>query len=70
MSVTVAKSEGVTVLTLTADPNSACPPLCQIIKGLCCSPRCCTVSQQLKENQRTSQSLLGVSSWVFVSYQW
>ncbi|CAF90099.1 unnamed protein product [Tetraodon nigroviridis] len=59
MSVTVANSEGVTVLTLTADPNSACPPLCQILNGLCCSPRCCTASQQLKENQGTSQSLLG-----------
>lgn len=61
MSVTVSTSEGVTVLTLTSDPNSFCPPLCQILKGLCCSTRCCTLSQQLKENQGTTQSILGVS---------
>lgn len=65
MPVTVSTADGVTVLTLTSDPNSSCPPLCQIIKGLCYSPRCCTVSQQLKENQGTSQSTLGVSSLIF-----
>lgn len=65
MPVTVSTADGVTVLTVTSDPNSSCPPLCQILKGLCYSPRCCTVSQQLKENQGTSQSTLGVSSLIF-----
>lgn len=65
MPVTVSTADGVTVLTLTSDPNSSCPPLCQILKGLCYSPRCCTVSQHLKENQGTSQSTLGVSSLIF-----
>eukprot|EP00066_Takifugu_rubripes_P014147 XP_011603413.1 PREDICTED: membrane-spanning 4-domains subfamily A member 12-like [Takifugu rubripes] len=59
MPVTVSTADGVTVLTLTSDPNSSCPPLCQILKGLCYSPKCCTLSQQLKENQGTSQSTLG-----------
>lgn len=61
MPVTVSTADGVTVLTLTSDPNSSCPPLCQILKGLCYSPRCCTMSQQLKENQGISHSTLGVS---------
>lgn len=61
MSVTVAKTNGVTVFTLTSDPESPCPPLCQILKGLCYSPPCYSVSELLRKVQRTSQSLLGVS---------
>ncbi|XP_062277675.1 membrane-spanning 4-domains subfamily A member 4D-like [Scomber scombrus] len=59
MSVGMTKADGVTVLTLTTDPNSACPPLCQIFKALCYSPVCCSVSQQLRRVQKTSQSVLG-----------
>ncbi|XP_034030117.1 uncharacterized protein LOC117513965 [Thalassophryne amazonica] len=59
MSVTVARTDGVTVFTLTSDPKSACPPLCQILKGLCYSPVCCSVSQHLRKAQRSAQSLLG-----------
>ncbi|XP_008288741.1 transmembrane protein 176B-like [Stegastes partitus] len=59
MSVTMTKAEGVTVFTLTSDPQSAWPPLCQIFKGLCYSPVCCSVSQHLRGIQRTSQSALG-----------
>lgn len=59
MAVTMTKAEGITVITLTADPQSVCPPLCQILKSLCCSPVCCSVSQQLRKVQRTSQSVLG-----------
>ncbi|XP_070823349.1 membrane-spanning 4-domains subfamily A member 12-like [Chaetodon trifascialis] len=59
MSVTMARTNGVTVLTLSADPQSACPPLCQILKGLCYSPVCCSVSQHLRRVQKTSQSVLG-----------
>nr|XP_046255877.1 transmembrane protein 176A-like isoform X2 [Scatophagus argus] len=59
MSLTVAKADGVTVFTLTSDSQSLCPPLCQILKGLCYSPPCCSVSQHLRIIQRTSQSLLG-----------
>ncbi|XP_074538665.1 transmembrane protein 176A-like [Halichoeres trimaculatus] len=59
MSVTMTKTEGVTVLTLTSDPQSALPPICQLLKGLCYSPVCCSVSQHLKKIQGTSQSSLG-----------
>ncbi|XP_062255111.1 uncharacterized protein LOC133964846 [Platichthys flesus] len=59
MSVSITKGEGVTVFTMTVDPNNSCPPLCQIIKSLCYSPVWCTVSQRLRTAQRMSQSVLG-----------
>ncbi|XP_034384796.1 transmembrane protein 176B-like isoform X2 [Cyclopterus lumpus] len=59
MSVTMTKAEGVTVFTMTSDTHSVLPPLCQILKGLCYSPVCCSVSQHLKAAQRNSQSVLG-----------
>ncbi|XP_074538666.1 membrane-spanning 4-domains subfamily A member 6A-like [Halichoeres trimaculatus] len=59
MSVTMTKSDGVTVLTLTSDPQSSLPPICQILKSLCYSPVCCSVSQHLKKIQGSSQSVLG-----------
>ncbi|XP_068592152.1 transmembrane protein 176B-like isoform X2 [Cebidichthys violaceus] len=59
MSVTMSKAEGVTVFTMTSDPQSVLPPLCQIFKGLCYSPVCCSVSQNLRRVQRNSQSVLG-----------
>ncbi|XP_030248760.1 transmembrane protein 176B-like [Sparus aurata] len=59
MSLTMTKADGVTVFTLTSDPESTCPPLCQILTGLCYSPACCSLSQHLRRVQRTSQSVLG-----------
>ncbi|KAM9353186.1 membrane-spanning 4-domains subfamily A member 6C-like [Symphorus nematophorus] len=59
MSVTMTRAEGVTVFTLTSDPQSACPPICQIFKGLCYSPACCSVSQHLRRIQTPSLSVLG-----------
>ncbi|XP_059195917.1 transmembrane protein 176B-like [Centropristis striata] len=59
MSVTMTRAEGVTVFTLSSDPQSVCPPLCQILKGLCYSPTCCSVSQHLRRVQGSSQSVLG-----------
>ncbi|XP_041797567.1 uncharacterized protein LOC121609883 [Chelmon rostratus] len=60
MSVTRTEVDGVTVFTVTSDPRSPCPPLCQMLKGLCYSPVCCSVSQHLRRVQETSQfSLLG-----------
>lgn len=62
MSVTMARGDGVTVLTLTTDPESPCPPLCQILGHLCYNPLCCTVSQRVSQNiQGYSQTALGVS---------
>ncbi|KAM3614128.1 uncharacterized protein V6R79_010517 [Siganus canaliculatus] len=59
MSVTVAKADGVTVFTLTSDPESLCPPMCQILKAFCCNPVCFTLSRRLGRVQRASQSVLG-----------
>uniref|UniRef100_A0A669ESG2 Uncharacterized protein n=1 Tax=Oreochromis niloticus TaxID=8128 RepID=A0A669ESG2_ORENI len=59
MSATVSKADGVTILTLTSDPNSPWPPLCQILKNLCCSPVCCKVSQHLRRLKRPSEIVLG-----------
>ncbi|KAM4735579.1 uncharacterized protein FYW61_006031 [Anableps anableps] len=59
MSVTMSRTDGVTVFTVTSDPDSRWPPLCQILKSLCYSPACCSVSQQLRTIQRTSLSVLG-----------
>uniref|UniRef100_A0A3Q3FNW6 Uncharacterized protein n=1 Tax=Labrus bergylta TaxID=56723 RepID=A0A3Q3FNW6_9LABR len=50
MSVTMTKAEG------------CFTPICQILKGLCYSPICCSVSQHLKKLQGSSQSVLGVTS--------
>ncbi|KAM9309768.1 membrane-spanning 4-domains subfamily A member 15-like isoform 2-T2 [Pholidichthys leucotaenia] len=59
MSVTVSKADEVTVLTLTSDPQSLCPPLCQIIKNLCYSPVCCSVSENLRKVLKSSLTVLG-----------
>ncbi|KAJ8273606.1 hypothetical protein GJAV_G00103530 [Gymnothorax javanicus] len=40
MSFSVTKGEGVTVFTVTSDPGSECPLLCQILKHFCCGPKC------------------------------
>ncbi|XP_026228990.1 B-lymphocyte antigen CD20 isoform X1 [Anabas testudineus] len=59
MSISMTKANDVTVLTLTSDPQSSLPPLCQILKALCYNPVCCTVSEHLRRIQRNSQSVLG-----------
>ncbi|XP_019727457.1 transmembrane protein 176B [Hippocampus comes] len=59
MSVTMTKADGVTMLTLTSNPKSSWPPLCQILGGLCYSPMCCSVSRHLRTIMGTSQSVLG-----------
>ncbi|XP_066497454.1 uncharacterized protein [Hoplias malabaricus] len=60
MSVTVAKSEGVTVLTVTSDPESKCPLMCQLLGTLCCSSFC-SVSQTLKQKLGNIYTALGTA---------
>ncbi|KAK0155554.1 1-phosphatidylinositol phosphodiesterase [Merluccius polli] len=60
MSVTMTRSDGVAILTMKSDAGSACPPLCQILKALCYSPVCCSVSQKLRSLLGTSHSALGM----------
>ncbi|XP_076006679.1 membrane-spanning 4-domains subfamily A member 15-like [Genypterus blacodes] len=59
MSVAMTKSEGVAVFTVTSDPNSSCPPIFQILKSLCYSPVCFSVSQRLRMVQNHYQSAVG-----------
>ncbi|XP_051921262.1 membrane-spanning 4-domains subfamily A member 8-like [Hippocampus zosterae] len=59
MSVTMTKADGVVMLTLTSNPKSSWPPLCQILGGLCYSPVCCSVSRHLRTIMGTSHSVLG-----------
>ncbi|XP_008322238.1 membrane-spanning 4-domains subfamily A member 8-like [Cynoglossus semilaevis] len=59
MSVSMTKGEGVTMFTLTFDPQSNLPPLCQILRALCYSPVCCSVSKHMKSAGGKSQTLLG-----------
>ncbi|KAM8827144.1 membrane-spanning 4-domains subfamily A member 3-like isoform 2-T2 [Synchiropus picturatus] len=59
MSITMSKAEGVTVFTVAADPSSSLPPICQILKNLCYSPVCCSVSESMRRLQRGSLSALG-----------
>ncbi|XP_049587746.1 membrane-spanning 4-domains subfamily A member 6C [Syngnathus scovelli] len=59
MAISMSKADGVTILTLATDPTSSCPPLCQILGGLCYSPTCCSVSRRLGRFMGTSQTVLG-----------
>ncbi|XP_022524428.2 uncharacterized protein LOC111192132 [Astyanax mexicanus] len=58
MPITVTKADGVTVFTMTPNPKSRCPLLCQILGTLCCSPFC-MVSRSLKQQLGKSHTVLG-----------
>ncbi|XP_036411122.1 high affinity immunoglobulin epsilon receptor subunit beta-like [Megalops cyprinoides] len=58
MSYSVTKGEGVMVFTLTSDPASSCPLLCQLLGTLFCSPAC-AVSERLRKLLGGAQSTLG-----------
>ncbi|XP_077077698.1 uncharacterized protein LOC143730975 [Siphateles boraxobius] len=71
MSLTVSQGEGLTVITVSSNPKSKWPVLCQILAYLCCSP-VCFVSQNMKgklTNIHTSfgtmQIIVGVINIVF-----
>uniref|UniRef100_A0A3B5LC13 Transmembrane protein 176l.2 n=1 Tax=Xiphophorus couchianus TaxID=32473 RepID=A0A3B5LC13_9TELE len=59
MSVTMTRNDGVTVFTVQSDPQSRWPPVCQILKSLCYSPLCCSLSPQVRKSQGMSFSVLG-----------
>ncbi|XP_059364461.1 uncharacterized protein LOC132103397 [Carassius carassius] len=50
MTLTVSQGEGLTVITVTSNPKSRWPLLCQIVGFLCYSP-VCSVSQDIKKGQ-------------------
>lgn len=58
MPVAVAEDKGVTVVTIASDLYSVLPTLCQILRGLCYSPVCCSAQEGLM--QPTAILALGV----------
>uniref|UniRef100_A0A3B5AEA6 Uncharacterized LOC103362362 n=1 Tax=Stegastes partitus TaxID=144197 RepID=A0A3B5AEA6_9TELE len=47
MSIAVAKQKAASVVTMATEAKRMLPPLCQILKALCCSPECCSVNGRL-----------------------
>ncbi|KAL7840152.1 hypothetical protein AOLI_G00254750 [Acnodon oligacanthus] len=58
MSLTMTKSDGVTVFTVTSNPKSKWPLICQLLATLCYSP-VCSVSQSLKQKMGRTHTALG-----------
>ncbi|KAK7158240.1 hypothetical protein R3I93_009447 [Phoxinus phoxinus] len=59
MSMTVSQGEGLTVITVSSNPKSKWPVLCQILRLLCCSP-VCSVSQNMKGKLTNIHTALGI----------
>ncbi|XP_051553394.1 uncharacterized protein LOC127440682 isoform X2 [Myxocyprinus asiaticus] len=57
MSLTVSQGEGVTVITITANPNSKWPVLCQMLGTLCYSPVCCVYKDENRKLTKTHTAL-------------
>ncbi|KTG32264.1 hypothetical protein cypCar_00029803 [Cyprinus carpio] len=60
VSLTVSQGEGLTVITITSNPKSRWPVLCQILGFLCYSP-VCSVSQNMKGKLTNIHTALGVN---------
>ncbi|XP_036414829.1 transmembrane protein 176B-like [Colossoma macropomum] len=58
MSLTMTKAEGVTVFTVTSNPKSKWPLICQLLSTMCCSP-ICFVSQSMKQQLGRTHTALG-----------
>uniref|UniRef100_A0AAR2KZT8 Transmembrane protein 176l.2 n=1 Tax=Pygocentrus nattereri TaxID=42514 RepID=A0AAR2KZT8_PYGNA len=58
MSLMISRAEGVTVFTVTSNPKSKWPLLCQLLGTLCYSP-VCSVSQSLKQKMGRTHTVLG-----------
>ncbi|KAK7169815.1 hypothetical protein R3I94_000144 [Phoxinus phoxinus] len=59
MSLSMSQGEGVTVITITSNPNSKWPILCQILGTLCYSP-VCAMSQHVKSKMMGIYMALGI----------
>ncbi|KAI7806338.1 hypothetical protein IRJ41_004238 [Triplophysa rosa] len=59
MSLTMSQGDGVTVISVTTNPESKWPLLCQILGNLCYSP-VCSVAQKLKGKLTETQTALGI----------
>ncbi|KAI7806344.1 transmembrane protein 176A [Triplophysa rosa] len=59
MSLTISQGDGMTVISVTTNPKSKWPLLCQILGTLCYSP-VCSVAQKPKGNLTNTLTTLGV----------
>ncbi|XP_057203803.1 uncharacterized protein LOC130562659 isoform X2 [Triplophysa rosa] len=59
MSLSVSQDEGVTVITITSNPKSKWPSLCQILGNLCYSPMC-LLPTNVKKEMMYIQTALGI----------
>ncbi|KAJ8273605.1 hypothetical protein GJAV_G00103520 [Gymnothorax javanicus] len=58
MPVSVTKGDGFSVFTMTSDPGSKLPLLCQVLAAFCCCPAC-MVSDRLRKLMAGPYSTLG-----------
>lgn len=54
MTVTTFRHKEVTVVTVASDSQSMLPPLCQILKSLCYSAKCCSEIKGLLQTKVVS----------------
>ncbi|XP_058604150.1 membrane-spanning 4-domains subfamily A member 8-like isoform X2 [Onychostoma macrolepis] len=59
MTLTVSRGEGLTVITVTSNPKSKWPVLCQILGFLCDTPSC-SVSQGMKGKLKDVHTAFGI----------
>ncbi len=62
MTLTVSQGEGMMVITITSNPKSKWPALCQILSSLCYGPVCfASEESDMKEKLTDTQRVIGVS---------
>ncbi|XP_042597633.1 transmembrane protein 176A-like [Cyprinus carpio] len=59
MTLTVSRGEGLTVITVTSNPKSKWPVLCQILGFLCCSP-VSSLSHDMKGKLKDVHTAFGI----------
>ncbi|XP_016341328.1 uncharacterized protein LOC107688223 [Sinocyclocheilus anshuiensis] len=59
MPLTVSQGEGMMVITVTSNPKSKWPALCQILSSLCYGP-VCFASEDMKEKLTDTQRVIGI----------
>ncbi|XP_050987645.1 uncharacterized protein tmem176l.3a isoform X2 [Labeo rohita] len=59
MPLTMSQSEGMMVVTITSNPKSKWPALCQILSSLCYGP-VCFASEDMKEKLTDTQRVIGM----------
>ncbi|XP_052434590.1 uncharacterized protein tmem176l.1 isoform X2 [Carassius gibelio] len=59
MTLTVSHKEGMMVITITSNPKSKWPAVCQILSSLCYGP-VCFASEDMKEKLTDTQRVIGI----------